>query len=113
MKKTRIDSLTAFEDIAVNIIFEPLGGVYSRSPAEYAALNDKLWDLESLEKYVSAKLKALHESGERLPLICDFKAGDIGRPTYKPFPETISRETIRRGLRKLGFDQRAKARLSS
>ena len=92
------------EELAVDLLFESFGeNRYNRTPEEYEYLCSLIPNLKQAHYRVNQQLKKRHEEGKfRNRAICDFKGGDKV-PIYRPYPETISIETIRIALIKLGF----------
>src|SRR5215471_15224148 len=92
------------EELAVDLLFETLGEHrYNRSPQEYQRLRTLIPPLKQAHHLVNQRLKQLHDDGKlRDRAICDFKAGDRF-PFDRPYPDTISIQTLRNGLVALGF----------
>lgn len=98
-------SPTPVENIAVRLIFACRREErYNRTYEDYMRIASELPCLKELHHQVNRLLK------ERLKLygppyeICRFKAGDK-RIRFEPFPESISRETIRTALIAWGMRQ--------
>lgn len=95
--------LTSKENIALNFAFQWQGeSRINRTPAEYLAIAKKLPAVEALFVYINKELAKIHASGKPPYEICYFKRGDRGH-WYEPYPRSLSRETIRKALKKSGM----------
>jgi len=92
------------EELAVDLLFETYGEHrYNRSPEAYERLCALIPPLKQAHHRVNQRLKELHDSGAfRERLICDYRGGDLV-PLYRPYPTSISIQTIRNGLKANGF----------
>ena len=100
---------TSQEGIAIDLILESLGETrFNRTLSEYISIEARLPKIESAFADVNAKLATLAKNGRAPFEICYFKKGDVGH-FYKPFPTHLSRETIRKAIKKFR-DQVAIAR---
>jgi hypothetical protein len=96
---------TPAESIALNLIFEWLKETrFNRSLDEYIAIARRLPKLEALHAYVNQRLRQLAEDGYAPYEICTFKNGDQYWQ-YKPFPTSLSKETVRTALVHSGMRQ--------
>lgn len=93
----------SLEELAVDLLFADFGEHrYNRSAQEYAHLSSLIPPLKDAHYRVNQQLRKLIESGLPLPEICYFRPDDLA-PVYKPFPTSISSETLRHGLITTGF----------
>lgn len=91
---------TSKEAIAIDLIFDWLGeSRINRTMQEYLDIEARLPPIESASVYVNSKLAEMARNGQAPYEICYFKAGDHGH-CYKPFPTSLSRETIRKAIKK-------------
>ena len=92
------------QELAVDLLLETYGEHrYNRSPEDYERLSALIPPLKEAHHRVNQRLKELHDSGEfRERLICDFIPDDAV-PLYRPYPTSISVQTIRTGLATLGL----------
>ena len=95
--------LTSKENIALDLAFQwQKESRINRTFAEYLAIARKLPAIEALFVYINDELAKIHASGKVPYDICYFKQGDRGH-WYEPYPASLSRETIRRALKKSGM----------
>ncbi|MBR1276092.1 hypothetical protein [Bradyrhizobium sp. AUGA SZCCT0283] len=100
---------TSKENIAIELIFELLKETrFNRTLHEYCEIDKQLPTIEAAFVHVNSRLAQLAKSGRAPYEICYFKQGDRGH-FYEPFPTSLSRETIRKAIRKYR-DQVAVAR---
>lgn len=91
---------TSKESIAIDLIFDFLGeSRFNRTLREYVEIEARLPKIDSAFAYVNSKLTELAQSGRAPYEICHFKKGDVGH-FYVPFPTSLSRETIRKAIKK-------------
>lgn len=94
---------TSREDLALNIIFELVGeSRYNRSDDEYMAIAAKLAPLKVLHGMINDHLAHMAAAGEAPYQITHFKKGDR-YPVYEDFPTSVSLETVRSALTKIGM----------
>lgn len=100
---------TSKENIVIELIFAFIGeSRINRTMQEYFEIEAKLPKIEAAFVYVNSHLAELEKQGRAPYEICYFKKGDVGH-FYQPFPTSLSRETVRKALKKYR-DQVAKAR---
>ena len=100
---------TSKENIAIELIFDFLKeDRANRTLQEYCEIETRLPPIEAAFVHVNARLAELAKSGQAPYEICYFKKGDVGH-SYQPFPTCLSRETIRKAIKKYR-DQVAVAR---
>lgn len=91
---------TSKETIAIELVFDLLNeSRFDRTLQEYCAIETRLPKIEAAFVHVNARLAELAMSGRAPYEICRFKKGDVGH-FYEPFPTSLSRETIRRAIKK-------------
>jgi hypothetical protein len=90
---------TSVENIVLNLIFEWLGeSRFNRTNDEYMQIAACIPKLEACHAYVNQRLQEYAKSGNPpFGAICNFKAGQ-SNAWYKPFPTSISLETVRTAL---------------
>jgi hypothetical protein len=94
---------TSRENIALNITFELMGeSRVNRSYDEYMAIATRLPPLKVLHGKINDRLRELAAAGLALYQICHFKAGDKHH-RYEEFPASLSLETVRSALTKVGM----------
>jgi hypothetical protein len=102
--------LTSKENIVVNLIYEWLGeSRFNRTYDEYMEIASRFPKVEACHVYVNQRLREIANAGN-IPVkgvICYFKAGDR-YPWYADFPTSLSRETVRAALLKMGMPQSRK-----
>lgn len=92
--------LTPVESIVIDCMFLHLREERAnRTTAEYVSIASRAPKPKTLHGLVNQQLQARAESGTMPSGICSFKAGDAGF-YYKPFPKTVSIETVRTALKK-------------
>jgi hypothetical protein len=92
----------SLEELAVDLLFAALGEHrYNRSAQEYATLCSLIPPLKRADYLVNQQLQKLNELGMQYE-ICYFRPGDLA-PVYRPFPTSISLQTLRNGLIATGF----------
>lgn len=93
---------TAKENLAVSLAFASIGeSRYNRTYEEYMDIASRMPPLKALHADVNTLLGEINQAGA-LYQICHFKAGD-GYIRYEDFPKSISIETLRSGLSKVGM----------
>jgi hypothetical protein len=101
---------TSKENIALNFIFAWLGeSQYNRTSEEYREIASRLPKLAALHAYVNQRLQDWADAGFAPYQICYFKAGDQ-HPWYEDFPTSLSMETVRTALVKIGMRQERRRR---
>ena len=94
---------TSAENIALDLIFHSMGEVrYNRTPDEYTAIIAKMPPIKELHARINERLQEIEDEATAPYLICHFKAGD-GYIRYEEFPRSVSIETIRSALVKIGM----------
>jgi hypothetical protein len=93
---------TPIQDIAINLVFAAMGEeIINRTSEEYSQIAAGLPPLKVLIQDINQLLQERHErqrrTGVPMPELCRFKARDQ-RITFEPYPNTISRETLRAAL---------------
>ena len=92
------EHLTSEQNVALNIIFDDLGeSRFNRSAEEYLAISRRLPPLKLLHGIVNDRLQETAKSGTAPYEICPFMAGDQ-EIWYKPYPTSLSQETVRLAL---------------
>ena len=104
---------TSAENIALHLIFERMReSQYDRTKEEYDAIIEKLPPIKVLHAYVNDRLQEIADAGSAPYQICHFKPGDR-YIRYEDFPESVSIETVRSALVKIGMrTPRARKRLA-
>jgi hypothetical protein len=98
--------LTSKENIAVNLIYEWLGeSRTNRTYNDYMKIALRFPKVEACFAYVNQRLREMADAGFVPYDICYFKAGDR-YPWYEEFPTSLSLETIRTALIKMGRAQK-------
>jgi hypothetical protein len=98
--------LTSKENIAVNLIYEWLGeSRTNRTYDDYMEIASRFPKLEACYAHVNQRLREMAQAGIAPYGICYFKAGDR-YPWHEDFPTSLSMETIRTALTKMGRPQR-------
>jgi hypothetical protein len=91
---------TSKESIAIDLIFASLGeNRFNRTAQAYLEIESRLPKLEAAFAYVNAKLAEVARYGQAPYQISYFKKGDQGH-FYVPFPTSLSRETVRKAIKK-------------
>jgi hypothetical protein len=104
---------TSKEDIALTLIFGLLKeSRYNRTTAEYIEIEARLPKIEEAFAFVNNHLGKMARAGYAPYEICYFKKGDFGH-SYEPFPTSLSRETIRKAIKKYRDQVRAARQLLS
>jgi hypothetical protein len=94
--------LTSKENIVANLIYQWLGESRdNRTDDEYMEIASRFPTIEACHAYVNQRLRKMAEAGFAPYQICYFKAGDR-YPWYEDFPTSLSRETVRTALLKMG-----------
>lgn len=102
--------LTSKENIAVNLIYAWLGESRSnRTYAEYMEIASRFPKLAACHAHVNQRLREIAEGGFAPYKICYFKTGDL-YPWYEDFPRSLSMETVRTALLKMGMPQNCRRR---
>jgi hypothetical protein len=114
-RRFRIDDMSAYltpeQDIVLSFIFGYLGEErFNRSMEEYAAIAARAPKLIVLQSAINEALRARRNRDKPRYEICSFKLGDR-HYQYKPFPNWVSLETVRRawansGMRELQLQHR-------
>jgi len=104
--------LTSVENIALGLIFEWLGeSRINRTYDEYMQIAARIPSIEACQAYINQRLREYAESNSAPSReICYFKAGHQGI-WFKPYPTSISLETIRTALIVSGMRQARPPRL--
>jgi hypothetical protein len=93
--------LTSKENIVVNLIYEWLDeSRTNRTYDDYMEIASRFPKLAACHAYVNERLREMAEA-EFAP-ICYFQAGDR-YPWYEDFPTSLSVETVRTALLKMGM----------
>jgi hypothetical protein len=103
--------LSSKENIVVNLIYEWLGeSRINRTYDEYMEIASRFPKLTACHAYVNQRLREMADA-ENAPFdgICYFKAGDR-YPWYKDFPTSLSMETVRTALLKMGHRTAGRSR---
>jgi hypothetical protein len=96
---------TSKENIALALIFHWLGEERcNRTYDEYRRIAKRLPKLEALHAYVNQKLGEFERAGYAPYQICYFRSKDR-HIRYEDFPTSLSRETVRSALVKIGMWQ--------
>lgn len=91
---------TSKENIALDFIFEFIGeSRENRTMAEYFEIETRLPKIEAAVNFVNSKLRKIAAAGSAPYEICYFKKGDFGH-YYEPYPDFLSRETVRKAIKK-------------
>jgi hypothetical protein len=95
---------TSTHNIVINLLYEWLGECrFNRSWDDYIAIARRVPKVDAVHCYVNQRLKEFQDSGSQpFDAICYFKPGDENL-WYKPFPTSISRETVRVALERSGL----------
>jgi hypothetical protein len=97
--------LTSKENIVANLIYEWLGeSRTNRTYDEYMEIASRFPKLAACHAHVNERLREMAEAGSAPYQICYFKAGDRGI-WYADFPTSLSMETVRTALLKMGMPQ--------
>ena len=95
--------LSSKENIAVNLIYAWLGESRSyRTYDNYMEIASRFPKVAACHAYVNERLGKMAEAGVAPYQICYFKAGDR-YPWYEDFPTSLSMETVRTALLKMGM----------
>jgi hypothetical protein len=101
---------TSKENIALDLLFEWCGeSQFNRTYDEYMKIALKLSKLEACLAHVNQRLREMADAGIAPYQICYFKAGDR-YPWYEDFPTSLSLETVRTALVKIGMRQERRRR---
>lgn len=96
---------TAAENIALDLIFHKMGEARGdRTQDEYDAIIANLPPIKVLHAYINDRLQEIADAGSAPFQICHFKAGDL-YIRYEDFPKSVSIETVRSALVKIGMRQ--------
>jgi hypothetical protein len=102
--------LTSKENIVVNLIYEWLReSRTNRTYDEYMQIASRFPKLAACHERVNEQLKKIAEEGFAPYQICYFKAGDR-YPWREDFPTSLSMETVRTALLKMGMPQKRRSR---
>jgi hypothetical protein len=94
--------LTSKESIVVNLIYAWLGeSRFNRTYDEYMQIASRFPKVAACHAYVNEQLQQMAEARFAPYQICYFKAGDR-YPWYEDFPTSLSMETVRSALLKMG-----------
>jgi len=98
------------EELAVDLLLAALGEHrFNRSAQEYSNICGRIPVLKQAHFLVNEQLNKLNQAGMQPYEICYFQPGDLA-PIYKPFPTSISIQTLRNGLVSTGFRDPKKRR---
>jgi hypothetical protein len=93
---------TSKENIVVNLIYAWLGeSRFNRTCDEYMEIASRFPKVAACHAYVNQRLREMAEAGCVPYQICYFKAHDQ-YPWYENFPTSLSMETVRTALLKMG-----------
>jgi hypothetical protein len=96
-------SLTPKENIVVDLIYGWLGESRDfRTYDEYMEIASRFPKVAACHAYVNERLRKMAEAGFAPYEICYFKAGDL-YPWFEEFPTSLSMETVRTALLKMGM----------
>jgi len=96
---------TSKENLALDLIFGLMGeSRINRTYDEYMAIASRLPPLKVLHGKINDRLCEMAAAGIRPYQICHFKGGDR-YPLYEDFPTSVSLETVRSALTKIGMRQ--------
>jgi hypothetical protein len=94
---------TSRENLALDIAFELMGeSRLNRTHDEYMAIAARLPPLKKLHGMINDRLAEMKKAGIAPYEICHFKAGDQ-YVRYEKFPTSLSLETVRSALTKIGM----------
>jgi hypothetical protein len=94
---------TPREELALNMIFNLIGeSRYNRTYDEYMVIAARLPPLKVLHGKINDGLLEMAIAGAIPNRICHFKMGDR-YPRYEEFPISLSLETVRSALTKIGM----------
>lgn len=94
------------ENVAIDIAFELMGeSRLNRTTAEYMAIAKRLPPLKKLHGLINDRLAEMKKQGVAPYKVCHFKAGDA-YIRYEQFPSSVSLETVRSALIKIGMRDR-------
>jgi hypothetical protein len=100
--------LTSKENIAVNLIYEWLGeSRTNRTSDDYMKIASRFPKVEACFAHVNQRLREIAEAGSAPYGICYFQPGDR-YPWYEDFPTSLSMETVRNALIKMGKPQKSR-----
>jgi hypothetical protein len=95
--------LTSKENIVANLIYAWLGeSRFNRTYDEYMDIASRFPKVAACHAYVNEQLRKMSEAGFASYQICYFRAGDR-YPWYEEFPLSLSTETVRTALLKMGM----------
>jgi|SRR5437762_3341138 hypothetical protein len=95
--------LTSKENIVVDVIYAWLGECrFNRTYDEYMEIASRFPKVAACHAHVNQQLREMAEAGFAPYQICYFKAGDR-YPWYEDFPISLSMETVRTALLKMGM----------
>ena len=101
---------TSKENLALNLLFEWCGeSRINRTDDEYRKIASRLSKLEACHAYVNQRLREMADAGIAPYQICYFKAGDRYL-WYENFPASLSMETVRTALVKIGMRKERRRR---
>jgi hypothetical protein len=94
---------TSRENIAIDIAFDLLGeSRINRTHEEYMEIASRLPPLKKLHGLINDRLAEMKKKGIAPYEICHFKRGDQYY-RYEKFPSSLSLETVRSALTKIGM----------
>jgi hypothetical protein len=97
---------TSAENVAIDIAFELMGeSRYNRTTEEYMEIAARLPPLKRLRGQINDRLAEMKMQGVAPYEICHFKRGDQ-YPRNEKFPSSVSLETVRSALTKIGMRER-------
>ena len=97
---------TSAENVAIDIAFELMGeSRFNRTTEEYMEIAERLPPLKRLHGLINDRLAEMKKAGDAQFKICHFKPGDQ-YPHYREYPTSVSLETVRSALTKIGMRDR-------
>jgi hypothetical protein len=98
---------TSAENVAIDIAFELMGeSRFNRTTEEYIEIAAQLPSLKTLHGLINDRLAEMKKAGIAQFKVCHFKAGDQ-YPQFKEYPTSVSLETVRSALTKIGMRERS------
>lgn len=96
---------TSAENVAIDIIFQLMGeSRINRTYEEYMAIKNRLPPLKILHFDINRRLREIVATSKAPYKICHFKSGDQ-YIWYEEYPTSVSIETVRLALAKIGMRQ--------
>jgi hypothetical protein len=98
------DFPTSVHNIVINLLYEWLGETrFNRSWDDYISIAQRVPKVDAVHAYINQRLQEFKAAGKPpFDAICYVKMGDKGI-WYKPYPSSISRETVRQALQRSGL----------